>query len=85
MPQALPQAFAAADAVHVLARPELNWDAAATLAPVGARLEVAASVPALLDAVQSRLGAGDHVIFMSNGGFEGASRQLLQRLQASSA
>ena len=82
---ALPQAFAAADAVHVLARPELNWDAAATLAPVGARLEVSPSVPALLDAVQSRLGAGDHVIFMSNGGFEGASRQLLQRLQASSA
>ncbi len=79
---ALPQAFDAADAVHVLARPELNWDAAATLAPVGARLQVAASVKALLDAVQARLAAGDHVIFMSNGGFEGASRQLLQRLQA---
>ena len=79
---ALPQAFDAADAVHVLARPELNWDAAATLAPIGARLQVAASVPELLDAVQARLAAGDHVIFMSNGGFEGASRQLLQRLQA---
>ena len=82
---ALPQAFDAADAVHVLARPELNWDAAATLAPVGERLQIAPSVTALLDAVQAHLAPGDHVIFMSNGGFEGASRQLLQRLQDKAA
>ena len=82
---ALPQAFDAADAVHVLARPELNWDAAATLAPVGERLHIAPSVSALLDAVQAHLAPGDHVIFMSNGGFEGASRQLLQRLQDKAA
>lgn len=77
---ALPAAFAAADAVHVLARPELGWDAAATLASIGARLAIAPSVADLLDGVQTSLRGGEHVVFMSNGGFEGAAQRLLQRL-----
>ncbi|MCP5475930.1 MAG: UDP-N-acetylmuramate:L-alanyl-gamma-D-glutamyl-meso-diaminopimelate ligase [Rhodanobacteraceae bacterium] len=77
---ALPKAFIPADRVHVLARPELGWDAARTLAPVGARLAIAASVPELLDAVAREARSGDHIIFMSNGGFEGASRRLLAQL-----
>ena len=80
--QALPGAFDAADQVFVLARPELKWDAAATLGAVGGRLVIAASVAQLLDQVATSAKPGDHVLFMSNGGFEGASRRLLERLQA---
>jgi UDP-N-acetylmuramate: L-alanyl-gamma-D-glutamyl-meso-diaminopimelate ligase len=80
--QALPGAFAAADRVFVLARPELRWDASATLAPIAGRLHVATSVAELLDAVAGATRAGDHIVFMSNGGFEGASKRLLMRLTA---
>ena len=80
--QALPGAFDAADQVFVLARPELKWDAAATLGAVGGRLVIAASVAQLLDQVATSAKPGDHVLFMSNGGFEGASRRLLECLQA---
>jgi UDP-N-acetylmuramate: L-alanyl-gamma-D-glutamyl-meso-diaminopimelate ligase len=83
--KALPGAFAAADRVHVLARPELGWDAAATLAPIGPRLTIAGSVPELLAGIQDVVESGDHIVFMSNGGFEGASRRLLQLLQDSPA
>lgn len=79
---ALPQSFALANRVHVLARPELGWDAARTLAPVGARLAIAASVQEMVDAIAAESRAGDHIIFMSNGGFEGASRRLLAQLES---
>jgi UDP-N-acetylmuramate: L-alanyl-gamma-D-glutamyl-meso-diaminopimelate ligase len=78
---ALPKAFMVADQVHVLARPELRWDAAKALAPVGARLAIAGSVAELLDRIAATAQAGDHIIFMSNGGFEGAARRLLVQLQ----
>jgi UDP-N-acetylmuramate: L-alanyl-gamma-D-glutamyl-meso-diaminopimelate ligase len=78
---ALPAAFAAADQVHVLARPELKWNAQESLAAVGERLTVATSVDALVDRVARLARPGDHIVFMSNGGFEGASRRLLQLLQ----
>ncbi len=79
---ALPGAFAAADRVFVLARPELGWDARATLAPIEERLAVAATVANLLDDVARTAQPGDHIVFMSNGGFEGASKRLLLDLQA---
>jgi UDP-N-acetylmuramate: L-alanyl-gamma-D-glutamyl-meso-diaminopimelate ligase len=76
----LPQAFAAADQVHVLARPELRWDAQAALASLGPRLHVAPAVDALLAGLLATVHPGDHVVFMSNGGFEGASRRFLGAL-----
>ncbi len=72
---ALPEAFDAADRVFVLARPALNWDARATLAPIAERLVVAASVDELLLAVQREARDGDRVVFMSNGGFDGAAQR----------
>jgi UDP-N-acetylmuramate: L-alanyl-gamma-D-glutamyl-meso-diaminopimelate ligase len=66
--------------VHVLARPELRWDAQATLASLGPRLHVAPAVDALLAGLLATAHPGDHVVFMSNGGFEGASRRFLGAL-----
>ncbi len=81
----LPAAFSAADQVHVLARPELQWNAQASLATVGERLTVATTVDALVDRLARLARPADHIVFMSNGGFEGAARRLLQLLQGSPA
>jgi UDP-N-acetylmuramate: L-alanyl-gamma-D-glutamyl-meso-diaminopimelate ligase len=79
---ALPGAFAAADQVHVLARPELRWDAAQALAALSGKLTIATSSDALLAGLQAQARAGDHIVFMSNGGFDGVSRRLLTLLGA---
>jgi len=69
--------FADADRVFVLGGASLDWDPAATLAPLGKRLVVRNDVGALLAALQDDLVAGDQVVLMSNGGFQGLP-QLLQ-------
>ena len=77
----LPGSFAAADRVFVLGGAGLGWDPAATLAPLGERLVVAADVQTLLARLLEELTAGDHVVLMSNGSFHGLP-QLLERALA---
>jgi UDP-N-acetylmuramate: L-alanyl-gamma-D-glutamyl-meso-diaminopimelate ligase len=77
--------FAAADRVFVLAGPELGWDPAAALAPLGTRLAVAADVEGLLERLLDELQSGDHVVLMSNGGFQGLPRLLEQALSSRKA
>jgi UDP-N-acetylmuramate: L-alanyl-gamma-D-glutamyl-meso-diaminopimelate ligase len=66
-----------ADAVVFLHRPELAWDAGKV---VGALRGEGVAVPdadALIAALRARARSGDHVVFMSNGGFDGAPRRFL--------
>ena len=70
-----------ADAVFLLRRPELPWDAKAVLDGHPGHGEVASTVDALLHAVQQAARSGDRIVFMSNGGFEGAARRLAEWLQ----
>ena len=79
---ALADALAEADAVQVYAPPELGWDAAAVLAPLGERLAVATAVEDIVAAVGTDARAGDHVLVMSNGGFGGIHQRLLDALAA---
>ncbi len=72
-----------ADRVVVLARPELNWDAAAVLAPLGESLRIAANVEALLVRLERWARPGDTIVFMSNGGFDGAPRRFAARIDPS--
>lgn len=70
-----------ADAVVFLHRPELAWDAGKV---VGALRGEGVAVPdadALIAALRERARRGDHVVFMSNGGFDGAPRRFLAVLQ----
>ena len=60
----------------------LGWDAAAALAPLGARLCVEADLRKLVDAVVHEARPGDHVLVMSNGGFGGIHESLLDALSA---
>jgi UDP-N-acetylmuramate: L-alanyl-gamma-D-glutamyl-meso-diaminopimelate ligase len=69
-----------ADGVVLLRKPELPWDTRDVLAVLGARGSEAASVDALLAALHEQARAGDHVVFMSNGGFENAPRRFLGML-----
>jgi UDP-N-acetylmuramate: L-alanyl-gamma-D-glutamyl-meso-diaminopimelate ligase len=77
--------FAAADRVFVLAPADLGWDPAEALAPLGERLVVAADVQALLQRLLDELAAGDHVVLMSNGSFQGLPRLLEQALAGRTA
>jgi UDP-N-acetylmuramate: L-alanyl-gamma-D-glutamyl-meso-diaminopimelate ligase len=72
-----------ADAVFLLRRTELPWDAEAVLEGHPGSGAVAADVDALLQALQTQVRGGDRVVFMSNGGFEGAAQRFAAWLQAS--
>lgn len=72
---ALAPSLADADEVVFLARPELPWDAQAVIAAVRGEAVAVPDAEALLAALAARVRPGDHVVFMSNGGFDGAPRR----------
>jgi UDP-N-acetylmuramate: L-alanyl-gamma-D-glutamyl-meso-diaminopimelate ligase len=67
--------LADADVVVLLARPELAWDTAPLIAALDGRGIAVPGVDALLAELGTRTRPGDHVVFMSNGGFEDAPRR----------
>ncbi len=71
-----------ADTVVFLKRAELPWDASRIVGALAGRGATAPSVDALIAALSTRARAGDHVVFMSNGGFEGAPRRFLDALRS---
>ncbi len=60
----------------------LGWNAAAVLAPLGAKLCVSDNLEALLTQIANSAHPGDHVLIMSNGGFGGIHDKLLLRLRS---
>ena len=78
---ALAPSLDGADVVVFLARPELPWDAASVVAAVRGDARAVADADALLAALQDVARDGDHVVFMSNGGFDGAPRRFLSQLR----
>jgi len=69
-----------ADAVVFLHKPELSWDAARVTGALDGRGQTAPTVDALIGMLHEAARAGDHVVFMSNGGFENAPRRFLAAL-----
>lgn len=78
--QALAPSLRDADLVVFLHRPELAWDAGTVVAGLRGEGVTAADADALIAALGERVRAGDHVVFMSNGGFDGAPRRFFARL-----
>ena len=78
--EALAPSLADADAVLFLHRPGLPWDAQRVIDALHGRGSTAASVDGLLAALRVEVRPGDHVVFMSNGGFEGAPRRFAASL-----
>ena len=79
MKDRLAPSLAAADAVFCYSG-GLQWDAAAVLAPLGAKVAVMSDLGALVEAIAGAARRGDHVRIMSNGGFGGIHEKLLARL-----
>jgi UDP-N-acetylmuramate: L-alanyl-gamma-D-glutamyl-meso-diaminopimelate ligase len=76
----LAPSLADADSVVFLKRPELPWDADRVTGALGGRGRTAPSVDSLIAILCDEARAGDHVVFMSNGGFEGAPRRFVAAL-----
>ncbi|NII12279.1 UDP-N-acetylmuramate:L-alanyl-gamma-D-glutamyl-meso-diaminopimelate ligase [Oleiagrimonas sp. C23AA] len=79
---ALAPSLADADVVVFLKRAELPWNAQAVVDALDGRAQAAPDVDALLNALAAQTRAGDHVVFMSNGGFENAPRRFAERMAA---
>jgi UDP-N-acetylmuramate: L-alanyl-gamma-D-glutamyl-meso-diaminopimelate ligase len=79
--EALAPSLADADSVVFLKRPELPWDADRVTGALGDRGRTAPSVDSLIAVLRAEARAGDHVVFMSNGGFEGAPRRFVAALR----
>jgi UDP-N-acetylmuramate: L-alanyl-gamma-D-glutamyl-meso-diaminopimelate ligase len=77
----LAPSLADADAVVFLQRPELPWDAHRVTDALDGRGRTAPTVDALLAALRGQTRPGDHVVFMSNGGFENAPRRFVELLR----
>jgi len=77
----LPESLAAADAVFCYSH-NLGWDAAAALAPLGARAATHDDLGALVAAIAAQARSGDQILVMSNGGFGGIHEKLLHALAA---
>jgi UDP-N-acetylmuramate: L-alanyl-gamma-D-glutamyl-meso-diaminopimelate ligase len=79
--ETLHRAFADADRVFVLGSPELGWDVESALEPLGVRANVSADIETLLARLLAELAAGDQVVLMSNGGFQGLPLRLERALE----
>ncbi|MDR3353272.1 MAG: UDP-N-acetylmuramate:L-alanyl-gamma-D-glutamyl-meso-diaminopimelate ligase [Zoogloeaceae bacterium] len=79
MKEKLPASLAAADQVFCHAA-NLGWNAAAALAPLGARAHVTEDLAHLIAAITAAARPGDHILVMSNGGFGGIHEKLLAAL-----
>jgi UDP-N-acetylmuramate: L-alanyl-gamma-D-glutamyl-meso-diaminopimelate ligase len=78
---ALAPSLAIADAVVFLHRPELSWDATKVIAAIRGEARAAPTADSLIATLRALAHPGDHVVFMSNGGFDGAPRRFLAALE----
>ena len=78
---ALAPSLDGADVVVFLHRPELAWDAGKVVSALRGEGHDVADVDALVANLRDLVRGGDHVVFMSNGGFDGAPRRFLAALR----
>lgn len=81
---ALAEALASADRVIVYQGEDLHWDVAEDLAALGDKLLVATDTAGIIDALLAQLQSGDRVVIMSNGGFDGLHRRLVNAVKNTS-
>ena len=77
---AMAKALERADRVWLYQGPNVTWDVAGSVAALGERAAVAKDLDQLVATLGATLTAGDHVLIMSNGGFGGIHKKLLERL-----
>jgi UDP-N-acetylmuramate: L-alanyl-gamma-D-glutamyl-meso-diaminopimelate ligase len=75
-------ALIAADRVWLKAGDGINWDPQEALAPLEGRGRVVTKTEDLLQHLADAVKQGDHVVFMSNGGFDSATQRFCQQLRS---
>ncbi len=71
----------AADKVWLLTGDDIDWDPQEALAPLEGRGRVVTRTRDMLRQMLEDARPGDHVVFMSNGGFDAAPRRFIQELE----
>ncbi|MDH4018093.1 MAG: UDP-N-acetylmuramate:L-alanyl-gamma-D-glutamyl-meso-diaminopimelate ligase [Xanthomonadales bacterium] len=74
-------ALMAADHVWLKTGEDIDWDPNVALAPLDGRFKSVTRVDEMLQQIKNHLNPGDHIVFMSNGGFEAAPRRLAEFLE----
>jgi UDP-N-acetylmuramate: L-alanyl-gamma-D-glutamyl-meso-diaminopimelate ligase len=77
---ALAHSLAQADRVWLYKGPDVKWDVAGSVGSLGDRASIATNIDALVESLVKESRSGDHVLIMSNGGFGGVHKKLLERL-----
>lgn len=77
----LAQASSAADRVLWYQPTGVQWDLSSVVAASTNQAQLCARVEDMLTSLETELKPGDHVVIMSNGGFEGIHGRLLQALE----
>ncbi len=77
----LADSLTTADEVYLFQPPNLDWDLGAATKSLGAHCRIFTDTTALIEAVAAASHAGDHLVIMSNGGFEGLHGRLVEHLQ----
>ena len=77
---AMARSLERADRVWLYQGPNVTWDVAGSVAGLGERAAVSKDLDQLVATLGATLSAGDHVLIMSNGGFGGIHKKLLERL-----
>ena len=71
-------ALMAADHIWLRTGEGIDWDPNVALAPLEGRFKIVTRVDDMLQQMKNSLQPGDHVVFMSNGGFEAAPRRMAE-------
>jgi len=83
--ESLAGALAVADEVYLFLPADIGWSPDALRAGLGERLHTATRTEDIVRRVSECALSGDHILIMSNGGFEGLHQRLIDRLQQSFA
>lgn len=80
--QRLAPATVLADRVFWYQPSDVDWSLQSVIAASDGRAQQFSNIAAMVQQLVSEMRSGDHVVFMSNGGFAGVQQQFLQALRA---
>lgn len=69
-----------ADEVRLYQSPDLKWDLNTVTASLGEKCRIFTDVQDIIDDVATAARVGDHIVIMSNGGFQNIHQRLIQAL-----
>ncbi len=70
-----------ADQVYIYSPPGLGWDIKASLRELGGKLHLCDNTQAIVNELGRDTSADDHILIMSNGGFENIHQRIITALQ----